>query len=157
MSREDTVPPASPKADKGAGTKPDATAEAAADGDSRLSDELRNIAAQGGEAMDALQRTLEAAHDLLMAEAALAREATLRIAALVLTACVLLLGGWLCLMAALAVWLRSVGLSWMVAVAAVAAISLVLGALALWRAARLAPLLGFPRSRRQLQQQGQAM
>jgi hypothetical protein len=159
-SPEDSVPPTAPQTDARTGTtenpSADAAARGAADSDARLREDLRNLATQGGEAIGALQRTLEAAQELLLAEAALAREASLRIAALALIASILLLGGWLCLMTALALWLQSMGLSPLGAAAAVAALSLLLGALALWRAAGLAPLLGFPRSRRQLERQGQA-
>lgn len=158
MRPEDNDPPTGPEAEatanaEAAGNVP---ADTSRPGQARLGDDLRNMAAQGGDAIDALRRTVDAASDLFLAEASLARQAALRIALLALSACVLLLGGWLFLMTALAAWLQSTGVSWVVAAATVAAVSMLLGALALWRVARLAPLLGFPRSRRQLRQQGQA-
>lgn len=144
--------PAAGENTRGAAETPAGVADqaAATNSDSRLIDDLRKIAAQGSDTVDALQSALDAARELLSAEAALARAASLRIVVLTVLACVLLLSGWLCLVAALVAVLHAYGLAWQWAASAAAGASLLLGGLALWRVSELAPLLRFARSRRHL-------
>ncbi len=88
--------------------------------------------------------------ELLSLEARRAGLALAWMVAAALVAAICIAAGWLGLMAALAMWIASLGAHPIAAVVAVASINLVCGVALIWTGVRLSRALLFPATRRQL-------
>lgn len=119
-----------------------------------LEDSLRKVGSAGREGIDAAFDTGRALRGLVAADFALARGALGRAVAWIGVAIAFGASSWLLLMGVLIALLQSSGMSWLVALSIVAALSLGITALGIWQALRYLEHTQLDATRRQLRELG---
>ena len=119
-----------------------------------LDESVRRVAAAGRETFGAGRDTARALRRLVGADLALARGAIVRALPWAVLALLFAFSTWLMLLAVMVTALHALGLGWLAATAASAAISLAATALAGWRVAAYLRHAGLQATRRQLSRFG---